>query len=117
MSSGSSSKRRLRTSRAAQDGRGVAGPDAVEACHQLPGEALTDAEPFLDRLAVEMVCVDLAERLEDFIKSMKPGGLGGHGGKLLFYYTLGSDPALWPAGERREGGLIMHDKGYYHSYL
>ena len=25
-------------------------------------------------------------------------------GKLLLYYTLGSDPALWPAGERREGG-------------
>ena len=36
-------------------------------------------------------------------------------GKLLLYYTLGSDPALWPAGERREGGLITHDKGYYHS--
>ena len=36
-------------------------------------------------------------------------------GKLLLYYTLGSDPALWPAGERRERGLIMHDKGYYHS--
>ena len=47
---------------------------------------------------------------------MKPGGLGGHGGKLLLYYTLGSDPALWPAGERREDGLIAHDKGYYHSY-
>ena len=38
-------------------------------------------------------------------------------GELLLYYTLGSDPALWPAGERREGGLITHDKGYYHSYL
>ena len=25
-------------------------------------------------------------------------------GKLLLYYTLGSDPALWPAGERRERG-------------
>ena len=80
MSSGSSSKRQLRTSRAARDGRGVAGPAAVEACHQLPGEALTDAEPFLDRLAVEMACVDLAERLEDFVKSMKAGWLGGPGG-------------------------------------
>ena len=48
---------------------------------------------------------------------MKPGGLGGHGGSSCFYYTLGSDPALWPAGERREGGLIMYDKGYYHSCL
>ena len=38
-------------------------------------------------------------------------------GELLLYYTLGSDPALWPAGERREGELITHDKGYYHSYL
>ena len=37
-------------------------------------------------------------------------------GELLLYYTLGSDPALWPAGERREGEFIMHDKGYYHSY-
>ena len=46
----------------------------------MPGEALTDAEPFLDRLAVEMACVDLAERLEDFVKSMKSGWLGGHGG-------------------------------------
>ena len=25
-------------------------------------------------------------------------------GGLLLYYMLGSDPALWPAGERREGG-------------
>ena len=33
----------------------------------------------------------------------------------MLYYMLGSDPALWPAGERRERGLITHDKGYYHS--
>ena len=38
-------------------------------------------------------------------------------GELLLYYMLGSDPALWPAGERREGESLMHDKGYYHSYL
>ena len=38
-------------------------------------------------------------------------------GGLLLYYTLGSDPALWPARERREGQFIMHDKGYYHSCL
>ena len=31
-------------------------------------------------------------------------------GKLLLYYTLGSDPALWPAGERWEGEHITHDK-------
>ena len=37
-------------------------------------------------------------------------------GELLLYYTLGSDPALWPAGERRERRLIAHDKGYYHAY-
>ena len=53
---------------------------------------------------------------KDFIKSLKPSWLGGHGG-LLLYYTLGSDPALWPAGERRERGLLAHDKGYYHSYV
>ena len=38
-------------------------------------------------------------------------------GRLLPHYTLGSDPALWSAGERRERELIMHDKGYYHSYI
>ena len=38
-------------------------------------------------------------------------------GGLLLYYMLGSDPALWPAGERREEELITHDKGYYHSYI
>ena len=43
------------------------------------------------------------------------GGGGGGGGGLLLYYTLGSDPALWPAGERREDGSLAHDKGYYHS--
>ena len=37
-------------------------------------------------------------------------------GGLLLYYTLGSDPALWRFRERRERGLITHDKGYYHSY-
>ena len=31
-------------------------------------------------------------------------------GGLLLYYMLGSDPALWPAGERRERELIAHDK-------
>ena len=35
-------------------------------------------------------------------------------GELPLYYMLGSDPALWPAGGRREGELITHDKGYYH---
>ena len=41
---------------------------------------------------------------------MKPGGFGRAWGELLLYYTLGSDPALWPAGEWREGELITHDK-------
>ena len=36
--------------------------------------------------------------------------LGRAWGKLLLYYMLGSDPALWPAGERREGEHITHDK-------
>ena len=35
-------------------------------------------------------------------------------GGLLLYYMLGSDPALWPAGERREGELITHDNILYH---
>ena len=35
-------------------------------------------------------------------------------GEAMLYYMLGSDPALWPAGERRERELIANDKGYYH---
>ena len=45
----------------------------------------------------------------------KQAGWAGTGG-LLLYYMLGSDRALWPAGERREGEHITYDKGYYHSY-
>ena len=36
--------------------------------------------------------------------------VGRSSGDLLLYYTLGSDPALWPAGGRREGELITYDK-------
>ena len=39
---------------------------------------------------------------EDFVKSFKNKRVGRAWGKLLLYYTLGSDPALWPARERRE---------------
>ena len=34
--------------------RGVTGPQALEARHDLPGAALADAEQFLDRQAIEM---------------------------------------------------------------
>ena len=37
-------------------------------------------------------------------------------GEAMLYYMLGSDPALWPAGERFWRELITYDKGYYHSY-
>ena len=84
--------------------------------HDLSCAALAHTEELLDRRAVEVSGCHGTQGAEDFVKSMKPGWLGGHGGgELLLYYMLGSDPALWPAGERRERGLIMHDKGYYHS--
>ena len=50
-----------------------------------------------------------------FFKPLKPGWLGGPRGTPALLY-VGSDPALWPAGERRERRLITYDKGYYHSY-
>ena len=40
--------------------------------YQLPGAALSDAEEFLDGLAVEMARVHDAEHFENFRKSMKP---------------------------------------------
>ena len=66
--------------------------------------ALAHPKQSLDRRAVEVSGCHGTQGAEDFVKSMKPGGLGGPGGGgLLLYYMLGSDRALWPAGEQREG--------------
>ena len=60
-------------------------------------------EELLDRRAVEAGGCHGPRGAEDFVKSMKRL-VGRAWGELLLYYMLGSDPALWPAGERREGG-------------
>ena len=82
------------------------------ACSALCSAAFVRLDYLIE--ASEILCDGMAE---DSIKSMKGRRVGRASGELLLYYMLGSDPALWPAGERREGGLITHDKGYYHSYL
>ena len=64
--------------RAAGDGGGVAGPDAGQSGHQLPGAALPDAEERLDRLAVQVRRVHTAEHLQNFWKSVKPGRFRRH---------------------------------------
>ena len=53
--------------------------------------------------------------LRGFHQAVESSRVGRAWGEFLLYYTLGSDPALWPAGERRERGLLTYDKGYYHS--
>ena len=60
--------------------RGVTDPQALEPRHDLSCAVLAHTEEFLDRLAVEAGGFDGPQGVEDFGKSMKPGGLGGYGG-------------------------------------
>ncbi len=64
--------------RVAGDGRGIAGPDARQSGHQLPGAAGADAEEFLDPLAVEVARVHVGEDVENFRKPVKPAGFRRH---------------------------------------
>ena len=107
-----------------------------EEYEDLPDDALVKVYP-LDKIVVEKV-VALGDRARNEPRDLydvwyltseghvdvgnltaeveaKLTGWEGIPDSSCIYYTLGSDPALWPAGERREGELIMHDKGYYHS--
>ena len=77
--------------------RGVTDPQSLETRHDLSCTALTHTEELLDRQAVELSECHGTQGAEDFVKSMKPGRVGRAWGKLLLYYTLGSDPALWPS--------------------
>ena len=51
-----------------------------EARHDLSCAALAHTEELLDRQAVEVRGCHGTQGAEDFVKSMKPGWLGGHGG-------------------------------------
>ena len=101
--------------RQARNGRGVANPDAGQAGHQLPGAARADAEEFLDPLAVELAGVHVVEQVKNFRKSVKPRGFGRHRaggdsttgkGAIRHYRIFG----------KRGAGLVMNDKGPYHTY-
>ena len=67
--------------------RGVTDPQALEARHDLPCAALAHTEELLDRRAVEVSGCHGTQGAEDFVKSMKPGGLGGHGGTPALLYV------------------------------
>ena len=79
------------------------------------GFAGADAEQRLDPLTVQMACVHAAEHVENFRKSVKPGGFGRHraglgstrGKGAIRHYMI-----FW----RLRRNLIMNDKGHYHSY-
>ena len=62
--------------------RGVTDPQALETRHDLSCAALAHTEELLDRQAVEVRGFDGPQGCEDLVKSMKPGGLGGHGGSF-----------------------------------
>ena len=59
---------------------GVTDPQSLEDRHDLSCAALAHTEEFLDRRAVEVSACHGTQGAEDFVKSMKAGGLGGHGG-------------------------------------
>ena len=107
------SRRSMRASR--DTARGVTDPQSLEARHDLSCAAPAHTEELLDRRAVEVSGCHGPQGGRRFRQVDETRRVGRAWGKLLLYYTLGSDPALWPAGERRERGLITHDKGYYHS--
>ena len=68
-----------RSMRAARDtAAALTDPQALEARHDLPCAAPAHTEELLDRQAVEVGESDGPQGAEDFFKSMKPGGLGGH---------------------------------------
>ena len=57
--------------------RGVTDPQSLEARHDLSCAALAHTEELLDRRAVEVRGCHGTQGAEDFVKSMKAGGLGG----------------------------------------
>ena len=83
----------------------------------LPAFARRADAPFnslLTRLPIEVSRCRSPADLRGFRQVDETRRVGRAWGELMLYYTLGSDPALWPARERREREFIMHDKGYYH---
>ncbi len=70
-----------RSMRAARDtAAALTDPQSLEARHDLSCAAPAHTEELLDRPAVEVSGCHGTQGAEDFVKSMKPGGLGGHGG-------------------------------------
>ena len=67
--------------------RGVTDPQALEARHDLSCAALAHTEELLDRRAVEVSGCHGTQGAEDFVKSMKPGWLGGHGRTPALLYV------------------------------
>ena len=96
---------------------GVTGPQALEIRHDLSCAAPAHTEELLDRRAVEVSGCHGTQVREDFVKSMKPGGLGGHGGTPALLHVRERSGIMALPGSGGEGGLITHDKGYYHSYI
>ena len=52
---------------------------------------------------------------KDFVKSMKPGWLGGHGGTPALLHVRERSGIMACPGAAVGGVDLMHDKGYYHS--
>jgi hypothetical protein len=61
---------------------GIADPDGGKIAHQLAGAPLADAKEFFDGVTVEKGSGKLVQLLNNFVKAMKPNGLGGHGESL-----------------------------------
>ena len=65
--------------------------------------ALAHPKQFLDRQAVEAGGCHGTQGAEDFIKSFKPGGLGGHGGTPALLYVRERSGIMACPGAAGEG--------------
>jgi hypothetical protein len=100
------------------DRRGVSGPQAGQACHELAGAALAHGKQLLDGQAVEVGGFHAAQDIEDFVKPVKPRGLVRHTGNLPLLYVRersGTMLFFWKPFAVLDRGAIMNDKGRYHS--
>ena len=82
-----------------------------EARHDLSCAALAHTEELLDRPAGEVSAFDGLRSGEDFVKSLKAGGLGGHGGSFcsaLLYVRERS--GIMACRGAAEGELLAYDK-------
>ena len=87
--------------------RGVTDPQSLEARHDLSCAAPAHTEELLDRRAVELSGCHGPQGGENFFKSMKAGGLRGHGGTPALLHVRERSGIMACRGAAGEG--VYHE--------